>query len=107
LFILAMALTQIVVPTSILNGSLLYFPPLIMLVFVGTSLLRRGHFRLGRIYALGAAVFALSLSMRTIDLAVCEVFPLGTHFLWHTFNGICLGLLIFVALEFEKDGRKW
>lgn len=32
----------------------------------------------------------LSLVFRAIDPPVCEVFPIGTHFLWHIFNGVML-----------------
>ena len=34
-----------------------------------------------------AAAFCLALFFRTIDLWVCPSWPLGTHFLWHLFNG--------------------
>ncbi len=32
--------------------------------------------------------FAASMTLRTLDPLVCEGWPLGTHFLWHTLNGV-------------------
>ena len=45
---------------------------------------------------IGAAILSVSLIFRSVDMAVCEVFPLGTHFVWHILNGIMLGWMILV-----------
>jgi len=37
-----------------------------------------------------AGVFAVSLALRTADLPLCAVLPLGTHFLWHLLNAVVL-----------------
>ena len=37
-------------------------------------------------------VFTLSLTVRVLDYPLCDMFPLGTHFLWHIFNGLTLYL---------------
>ncbi|HCT80178.1 MAG TPA: hypothetical protein DGT23_27180 [Micromonosporaceae bacterium] len=37
---------------------------------------------------LAAAVFAVSLTLRTLDDPLCGSFPAGTHFLWHCLNAI-------------------
>ena len=37
-----------------------------------------------------AGVFAVSLALRTADLPLCGVLPLGTHFLWHLLNAVVL-----------------
>ena len=39
-------------------------------------------------------VFLVSFTARIIDQAICPVFPLGTHFLWHVLNATVLFLLI-------------
>ncbi|WP_409461948.1 hypothetical protein [Amycolatopsis sp. GA6-003] len=44
-------------------------------------------------FAMAAAVFALSLSFRTIDGVICGDFPAGTHFLWHLLNAVVLYLV--------------
>ena len=46
--------------------------------------------------AIGAGLLLLSLTLRTIDKAVCPGLPIGTHFLWHVLNGILLGWMILV-----------
>lgn len=44
-------------------------------------------------FAVAGAVFALSLSLRTLDRDVCDYVPVGTHFLWHLLNGLVLYLV--------------
>jgi Ceramidase len=36
------------------------------------------------------AVFAVSLTARTVDRPLCGHFPTGTHFIWHVLNAIVL-----------------
>jgi hypothetical protein len=35
-------------------------------------------------------------------MAVCDALPLGTHFLWHSLNGLALYLLLRAGLEGRK-----
>jgi len=44
--------------------------------------------------AIGAGVLVLSLTARTLDLPLCGMLPLGTHFLWHILNAVMLGWMI-------------
>ena len=37
-----------------------------------------------------AVLFAVSLTLRTIDLPLCGYFGLGTHFMWHVMNALVL-----------------
>lgn len=83
-----------------LNGSQGYFPVLIALVFYGVILARRGHPAATGLIA-AAALFSLSLTFRSVDQAACGVLPFGTHFLWHIFNGILLGV---VLMAFVRHG---
>ncbi|UWP79440.1 ceramidase domain-containing protein [Dactylosporangium fulvum] len=47
----------------------------------------------GRILLTAAAVFAASLTFRTIDAPICTAIPIGTHFLWHCLNAVVLFLV--------------
>lgn len=40
--------------------------------------------------ALTLVCFTLSLTLRQLDLPLCESWPLGTHFLWHLINALAL-----------------
>jgi hypothetical protein len=35
-----------------------------------------------------AGALGLGLVFRTLDQEVCPAFPIGTHFLWHSLNGL-------------------
>lgn len=48
---------------------------------------------------LGAAlVFAVSLTSRTLDQPLCDEVPIGTHYVWHTLNGLVLYLVTHAAV---------
>lgn len=74
----------------------MYAPALIMLLILGIYHYR--HAQVERSILLKAAgIFAIALLFRTIDLMLCDYIPIGTHFLWHLFNGL-LVYLVFRAL---------
>lgn len=87
-----------------LNGSVGYVPALAALAGIGGWLWSTGH-PAGRPLALGAALFALSLTLRTIDRSACPYTilvasrPAGTHFLWHMLNATLLGILLLAAIR--------
>ena len=87
-----------VVPRGFLNGSYYYLPALGALLTMGW--LASGRTR--RTLLLAAAVFTVSITFRSIDIAVCDAFPLGTHFLWHKLNGAVLYLLLRAAIPAKQ-----
>lgn len=78
-------------PREWLNGSLEYAPALIFLSgFAAYHIRHAARERFG--LALAALTFVISLTFRSIDMALCDDFPLGTHFMWHILNGLVLYL---------------
>jgi hypothetical protein len=72
-----------------------YWPIALLIAGYGVALLRtRPGFARGLL--IGAAILCISLTFRSVDMAVCAAFPLGTHFVWHILNGIMLGWMIAV-----------
>ena len=88
-------------PPRFLNGSVGYLPALAALIAVGAiakgKAVRRG-------LALAALTFAISLALRTADIALCPAFPLGTHFAWHVLNAAVLYILLRTAMA-ARAGR--
>jgi len=76
-----------------LGGSAGYAPALFAMVVVAIHLYRQSH-PFGRWLAGAAAVFAVSLTLRTLDLPLCEALPIGTHYFWHAVNAVTLWLLL-------------
>ena len=92
---------------QLMNGSIGYAPALaalLALAFYHYHVHAPGHAAL----AAAAALFMVSLLLRTIDNAVCPALPIGTHFLWHLLNGMVLYivtstyLLAAAAVEIRK-----
>ncbi len=81
-----------------LNGSDQYAPALLALGVFSVLLWRRGHPLAGLIIAT-TAIFALSLTFRTLDAHLCAALPLGTHFLWHVLNGTVIALLLIALVR--------
>ncbi len=78
---------------EILNGSLIYAPALLVIAGLGIYHYRSRKKARG-LLLVAATAFLLSVFFRSIDNAVCTQFTLGTHFLWHIFNGVLLYLLL-------------
>ena len=80
------------------NGSTGYLPPFLALAFFGAWVIRAGN-PAGWYNIAAVGIFILSVTFRAIDPLVCEALPLGTHFLWHTLNGLMLGVLLFATVH--------
>lgn len=79
-------------------GSAGYAAFLLGLSGVALALARRPALRhQSQLLALAAGAFAVSLTMRSIDNALCGSLPLGTHWLWHLLNASVLYLLLRAA----------
>lgn len=69
------------------NGSELYLGPWLALIALAVTCPQAAPARWLRATA---ALFAISMLFRSADLAVCDAFPLGTHFGWHLNNALVL-----------------
>ena len=91
------ALTGVVAlaTTWLIGSSGTYLSSLLVLIFMAVSQ-RPGPY--WRFFAAAAAVFAVSLALRTIDLPVCGGLPIGTHWAWHLLNAVTLYLVSRTAI---------
>ncbi|HMA70575.1 MAG TPA: ceramidase domain-containing protein [Xanthobacteraceae bacterium] len=85
---------------SALNGSISYLPALVAMAVMAR--VTRGQPR--RSLEPAVMIFTVSLGLRTIDLAACETFPIGTHFVWHLLNAVVLYVLLRSAIT-ESDSK--
>jgi hypothetical protein len=90
-----------------LNGSLFYLPALGVLIVVGLLLEEKRH-RAAPYLLWAAAILAVSVTLRTLDMALCDKIVIegrkvGTHFAWHVLNGLALFLLLRASLEGGPD----
>ena len=70
--------------------------------FIGLLLHERGH-KAAPWVLWAAAIFAVSVTLRSLDLSLCERVvidgrKLGTHFAWHVLNALALFLLLRASL---------
>jgi hypothetical protein len=90
-----------------LNGSLFYLPALCALIVVGLLLEDKRH-RAAPYLLWAAAILAVSVTLRTLDIALCDKIviegrKIGTHFAWHVLNAISLFLLLRASFEDSPD----
>lgn len=85
-------------PRAWLNGSLGYGPALLFLVGLGAYHYRQDH-QARSTLLLAAAVFTVSLTLRSIDMLICPALPIGVHYLWHVLNAVVLFLTMRALLE--------
>jgi dipeptide/tripeptide permease len=75
------------------NGSEQYLPAVIaMLIFTAVTHLRAHPIRWW--FTAATVTFFISLTLRTFDMALCDVWPYGTHVFWHLLNGTMIALLL-------------
>lgn len=94
-----------------LNGSVAYLPALAAMILVAGAL---GWWRhpATKVLATSAAVFALSLVFRSIDMAACPLtlmqpgWRAGTHALWHILNALVLYWLLIAAIRLRETGSR-
>jgi hypothetical protein len=86
------------------NGSTGYLPPFLALIFFGALVISRGN-PAGWYNMAAAAIFVVSVIFRAVDPHVCESMPLGTHFMWHTLNGLMLGVLLAATAKYGAARR--
>lgn len=79
------------------GSSASYSPALAALFGLGALLAAQGHPAAWTLLGAGA-VFALSLTLRTLDGPLCAAVPLGLHFLWHALNAAVLAILLVGAI---------
>jgi hypothetical protein len=90
-----------IAPSDGLNGSTQYLPIVIGLIVLSTLLILRRRPTapwIGR----ATATFCAALAFRTIDLAVCPSWPIGTHFVWHLLDGLTVGLLLQALIRHSR-----
>ena len=86
--------------TGFRGGS--YVAALVAMVAIGVFLhFSRGHVA-GSALLLAAAVFFVSLTLRTVDLPLCGQFPMGTHFAWHLLNAVVLFIVARAMVLYGK-----
>jgi hypothetical protein len=90
---------------AVLNGSLSYAPAALVILGLGAA-----HCAAGRREPLGlllaGALFLLAVGLRSVDQVLCEVWPLGTHFLWHLLAALAMYLASrAMVLNWPRPGR--
>ncbi|MBA54810.1 MAG: hypothetical protein CMK89_10185 [Pseudomonadales bacterium] len=92
---------------SPVNGSEMYAGALVgVLVLAIYHLVSAKKSRFMLLAAFG--FFCLSLTFRTLDMAVCQIWPLGTHYLWHLCNAAVLYLsLKALLLNVSSEQLPW
>lgn len=92
---LAISAALSLIPRAWVNGSQSYFGVVVAMVALAavSPAAVAGRLRVA------AAVFALSLTMRSIDQEVCGSVPTGVHFLWHAGNGLLVYLMMRTTID--------
>lgn len=86
-------------------GASAAYSPVPLLILIYAAILRRRAPETARGLALGAGILILSLIFRTLDQPLCDLIPVGTHFLWHILNATMLGWMIEVYRRHQHRQR--
>jgi hypothetical protein len=92
-----------VLASTILHGSLAYTPALLSLTLLAAAAAMKRS-AAARSLLLTTVIFLLSLTLRTLDLPLCEQLSRGTHFLWHMLNAAVLYRLLVLLIRHQPSG---
>lgn len=97
-------LSLLLFDTRTTNGSSIYFGLLAFLFLMGLWSKTRAK-EVAPLFYWAASLFSLALLFRSLDLYLCGVIPIGTHFLWHLLNGVVLFLLLLTLIKHDYPKR--
>ena len=92
-FPFAAVLVPLFAQVPVLSASAGYLPVVVLIAGYAVVLARRAP-ETARGLALGAGLLFVSITLRSLDMPLCESWPIGTHFAWHLLNGLLLGWMI-------------
>lgn len=92
-FPFAAILVPLFAQVPVLSASAGYLPVVVLIAGYAVVLARRAP-ETARGLALGAGLLFVSITLRSLDMPLCESWPIGTHFAWHLLNGLLLGGMI-------------
>lgn len=78
------------------------YAPVPVLIFLFAWLLRATP--TGRRLALGGLLLCLNITLRSLDMPLCPVWPTGTHVYWHLLNAVLLGWMIELWRRHRLEG---
>ncbi|MDJ0950834.1 MAG: ceramidase domain-containing protein [Alphaproteobacteria bacterium] len=97
LLLLSTVYLEAYAPAPFLWGGALYIPAILTLIAFSITLWRIRP-AAGQAMSVAGVVFLCSLTARMADMPLCELWSLGTHFLWHLLNAVLLYLLMRVVI---------
>lgn len=88
-----------------MNDSIGYLSSMVALIVIAVHLHMRAR-PSSQYFMLASLIGVISLFCRAIDREVCDVFPFGTHFLWHGCNATLLFILLKqIIRNVNRDAR--
>lgn len=88
-----------------MNDSIGYLSSMLALIVIAVHLHMRAR-PSSQYFMLASLIGVISLFCRAIDKEVCDIFPFGTHFLWHSCNATLLYILLKqIIRNVNRDAR--
>lgn len=81
-----------------MNDSIAYLSTMISLILIATYLNLRKR-PAARAFLAASLLGVMSISFRIVDNELCDILPMGTHFLWHLFNSALIYTLMLQLLR--------
>ena len=88
-------------------GSSASYASIATLIFLYGIILQKIDSEVGKKLFIGALILSISIGFRSVDEPLCNVIPIGTHWLWHILNSIMLAYMIIILRDkIYKDNKK-
>lgn len=102
LFVLIQVTIFLTPARTLLNGTISHFISFLISIPIAIWVYKKDKTNIQFLMS-GIFLYGLGILFRYIDLIICNLTPLGTHFLWHFFNSISILLIVrFLVLRKTK-----
>lgn len=100
-FVLVEVLLSMNVPKDFMNGSIRHITAILFIYAIGWLLNRKYGAKIVPPLVGVVGSYAIAIFFRTADRLVCDIFPVGTHFLWHILTAIAgyFGIMLLVKMK--------
>ena len=94
-FIVICFVFGIISKNTLLGSSAFYLPIIFHILFLYLYFLKNKKiYMYHNLFLFILVLFSFSLLLRSVDLYLCNLFFIGTHFIWHILNALVLYLLV-------------
>lgn len=104
-FVVLQVILSIYIPQEFINGSIRHLVTIIFVSLMGIVVVNKYGSQVKAPLIAMLASYGVGILFRSVDMAMCLLIPIGTHFLWHIFTALAGYSAIVLLSKIKKGGN--